>query len=111
MRFKVRGGTAKEGSSPLCHSCSHCTRAAGAAIRHEVLYCHTLRRQVTFPVLSCSSYSNAAAPDLWNMQQIAWSLCTDKKGNKIGFFSPQKAKELIASGKGEEPPLILEEDD
>lgn len=45
------------------------------------------------------------------MQQIAWSLCTDKKGNKIGFFSPQKAKELIASGKGEEPPLILEEDD
>lgn len=111
MQFKIRGGTTQTGDTPLCSSCKECTRARGATFRQQITYCHALKRDITFPVYECNFYHNKSAPSLWDMQQIAWSLCTDKKGNKIGFFSPSKAKELVSAGKAEEQSPLLDFDD
>jgi len=112
MYFKVRGGTSKGGcSETLCKSCSSCTRAQGENQGQDVIYCHALRQRMRFPVRECNAYKAANQPDLWNMQQIAWNLCVDKKGNKIGFLSPDKTEEAVAGGKAAPLKPVIADDD
>lgn len=89
--LKVREGTRSDGKR-LCDSCSASTIVKGAAESQEFVYCRQLPDDGLVPVrvVECSKYEDKAAPSLYNMEQIAWVLVTNKSGMSIGFVSPDK---------------------
>jgi hypothetical protein len=45
------------------------------------------------PMAECSSYDDSRRPEMYQMEQIAWIVRTDKKTKRIGFVSPEEMKD------------------
>ena len=92
MRFKIYGGTARDDEPSLCLSCRRATIVRGRTLHDEIIECSLLNdgdSRITFPVMSCSSYSDRRHPTLYNLELIAWELRTDRKQGPIGFHPPK----------------------
>jgi hypothetical protein len=88
MHMKIRGGTAKHGDDPLCHTCRHATIVRGLGLRDEIIECSQLsyqQQRVTFPVTFCTKYVSTRHASLREMQEMAWVLRSDTKKNTMGF--------------------------
>ena len=88
MRVKINGGTAAAGDGPLCPTCRHATIIRGAAVSDQVVECGQLaygHGRISFPVTSCSVYSDRRQPTLRDMEDIAWILRSDPRRREIGF--------------------------
>lgn len=46
--------------------------------------------RVTRPVVRCTDFEDRTRENKYQMEKIAWTLTTDKKGNRVGFAPPQK---------------------
>ncbi len=95
MRIKIRGGTVRHDATSLCTSCRHATLVKGSSLRDEIIECGLLssgNSLITFPVTSCSGYSDLRLPSLREMEDIAWVLRTDPKRKEIGFVQARKLK-------------------
>lgn len=56
-------------------------------------FCHEFFHQpfrIYRPVVNCSRYVNANQPARHELEKIAWTLNTDKSGQRIGFTPPAK---------------------
>ena len=94
MRVKIRGGTANHTEPSLCLTCRFATVVKGQRLRDDIVECAQLsynHRRITFPVTSCSDYSDRRRPSVREMEEIAWVLRSDPKKNEMGFV---KASEL-----------------
>jgi hypothetical protein len=92
--IKIQGGTGKLTNSSLCRSCSF--GHIFSTHEGEVVRCHVVSFNVvrmTKDVLECNQYRNAALPSLYQMEEIAWTLNTNKGGKTIGFEPPKKKKD------------------
>lgn len=94
MHVKIHGGTASGDESPLCATCRYATVIKGARLRDEITRCTEYHpaRDIPFPVLSCSAYSDRRRPSIREMEDIAWVLRSDAKKNTIGFVQPKDLK-------------------
>lgn len=109
MRVKIHGGTVGHGDPPLCETCRYATVVRGASLGDEIVECSQLvcgGGRITFPVMSCSSYSDRRRPSLREMEEIAWILRSDPKRNEIGFVRAAKLRDreryvLVEDGVGE----------
>ncbi len=104
MRFKVHASTA-EG---LCRSCSRAHYRKDVRGR-ELLLCRAtgdVPHRILTPIVECRDYEKHGEPPLWELRQIAWTLCSDKKGNLIGFKRAQEADRLIEEGKAAALPPV-----
>lgn len=72
----------------------------------EVVYCDKLDKPITFPVVKCNAYADTVQLPLWQLEQIAWNILTDRSGKRIGFRPPGETKRLIRDGKVQELPDI-----
>jgi len=89
--FKIHRGTPRSDVN-LCPSCRHCHRMVEATGRERVLCTANRIINMTQPIVECSLYINRTQPTLSDMQEIAWSLMTDKGGRKLGFQSPEQRR-------------------
>jgi hypothetical protein len=74
MRVKIQKGTTIGGGTPLCHSCRWATIVRGPQLKHEIVACSQLsgaRSHLTFPVVSCTGYSDRRLASLRDMEDIA----------------------------------------
>jgi hypothetical protein len=102
MRLKIQAGTARNDEPSLCLTCRHATIIRGKKLHDEIVECGLLYNEasrITFPVTSCSGYSDRRQPSLRHMEEIAWVLRTDRKKNPIGFvrareLRPEERREL-----------------
>jgi hypothetical protein len=95
MRVKIKGGTARHDEPSLCLTCRFATIVRGQALRDEIIECSQLaasRKSITFPVVSCSDYSDKRRPSLREMEEIAWVLTSDPRRNEIGFVRASALK-------------------
>jgi hypothetical protein len=95
MRFIVRGGTVNEGGSSLCLTCRHATIVEGVSTSHRIVECSQLssrHSRITFPVTSCTRFSDRSRPSLREMEEIAWILRTDPRRNQVGFVHARQLK-------------------
>jgi hypothetical protein len=95
MKIKITGGTVQHGQASLCGTCRHATIIRGTSLRHEFVDCGRLYGQngrITFPVTTCTGYSDSRLPSIREMEEIAWILRTDAKRNSIGFVQAKKLK-------------------
>ena len=96
MGMKIQGGTARHGDPSLCLTCRHATVIQGSSLHDRVVDCGLLSSRdsrITFPVSSCSGYSDRRHPTLREMEDLAWVLRTDSRRRTIGFV---QARELEA---------------
>lgn len=101
MRVKVQGGTQTDGERSLCVTCRYATIVRGARLGDEIVQCDQLyrRSRITFPVVSCSAYSDKRGASVREMEEIAWILRSDPKKNEIGFV---RASSLKPRDRGED---------
>lgn len=93
--FKIHNGT-QQSTANLCANCRHAHRTVGAHIGQESVRCLVAYNSVVTlrgPIAACNMHSDRNLPTLSDMQEIAWSLMTDKGGRKIGFQSPEQRRE------------------
>jgi hypothetical protein len=110
---KVQNGTPNHTQPSLCRSCRHATVITGQRLAEDVILCDEMcapHNRVCFVVTACSNYDDKSQPSLSAMRAIAWSLCTDKEGRRIGFLSPfdiqKRGKGVVAPGWAEEPDIL-----
>lgn len=110
---KVRNGTPVHDGPSLCRTCRHATIVTGTKLNEEIVLCSELSRpydRITFKVTECSSHDDKSRPSFGAMNQIAWELCTDRSGRRIGFLSPKdmrrRQEQLETLPYLEEPELI-----
>ena len=90
--LRVQEGT-QRGDVNLCSTCRLALHIKAAQSGAETLICLASpppHLRITQPVGRCTGYLDRTQPTLWDMQQIAWQLMTDKGGRKIGFLSPEE---------------------
>jgi hypothetical protein len=94
MRIKIRGGTADHGEPSLCLTCRFATVVKGQRLRDEIIECSRLsdHSRITFPVTSCSGYSDSRHASIRDMEEIAWVLRSDPRRNQIGFVPAKRLK-------------------
>ncbi|PYR72631.1 MAG: hypothetical protein DMF86_22980 [Acidobacteria bacterium] len=95
MRVKISGGTANGSGPSLCVTCRWATIVRGARLGDEIIQCEQLsdsHNRITFPVTSCSAYSDSRRPSLREMEEIAWVLRSDLKKKQIGFVPATSLK-------------------
>jgi len=95
VNFKVIDGTAREGEN-LCATCRNAHIYKGARESSETVICGAPGVEPTrmlFPILSCNKYDDKRMPSRWDMEEIAWTLRTNKLGKAIGFTSPHKGED------------------
>lgn len=95
MRIKIKGGTVQHGQTSLCVTCRHATVIQGTSLREQVVDCGRLygnESRITFPVTSCTGYSDLRLPTVREMEEIAWVLRTDAKRKSIGFVQAKKLR-------------------
>lgn len=100
--LKVNGGTPRSDEN-LCATCRNCHVSRGASTGRTTYRCYANYQHpvnLTEGMAQCSHYLDTRRPTLEQMQEIAWSLMTDKGGRKIGFLSPE---ELRARGRDNYP--------
>lgn len=96
MRVKIHGGTVAHGDAPLCHTCRYATIVTGPGLRDQIIECQELafgRQRITFPVHSCTGYSDRRHASLREMEDLAWVLRSDPRRNQIGFVPASKLRE------------------
>jgi hypothetical protein len=97
MRVKIQGGTVRYGEPSLCVTCRHATVVQGPGLQDRIVDCSLLSSRdsrITFPVSSCSGYSDRRNPSLREMEDIAWVLRTDSRKKHIGFVQARELKPL-----------------
>jgi hypothetical protein len=97
MRVKIQGGTVRHGEPSLCVTCRHATVVQGPGLQDRIVDCALLSSRdsrITFPVSSCSGYSDRRNPSLREMEDIAWVLRTDSRKKHIGFVQARELKPL-----------------
>ena len=89
--LKVLNGTQRSDVN-LCTTCA-CAHVLTVESGQRHIRCNqnyqnplTLRQAVT----QCSGYLDRTRPSLQQMQDIAWTLMTDKGGRKVGFARPER---------------------
>lgn len=89
--LKIHNGTVQSDKS-ICPSCRHSQHMISAQTGRERMICQRYYNPIEMrePIARCSQYSDKNAPTLSDMQDIAWTLMTDKGGRKIGFQSPEQ---------------------
>jgi hypothetical protein len=91
--LKVINGT-RHGGTNLCLTCRNALHMQSAVTGKERILCNATQRfEVLEPVARCTGYLDRTKPTLMDMQEIAWSLQTDKGGRSIGFMSPEQLRE------------------
>lgn len=109
---KVNDGTAAHDQPALCLSCTHVSRVRGTSLDEEFMTCSEIggvfEKRITFKVTSCSSYQDRSRPNLRHMEQIAWSLVTDREKNRIGFLSPTDFNRAKKHGTVPSQPDIID---
>jgi hypothetical protein len=88
MRIKVRGGTMTHGGETLCSTCSRSTIIRGRKLDEEIVDCHIIglgHRRITFRVTSCSAYTDARLPSMYQLLENAWVLREPSKRRPAGF--------------------------
>lgn len=93
--------TPKLTAKTLCLTCKSSTITQGRQENHYIILCDIHKENIPFDVVECSGYVHKNTTSLWDMQQIAWPVMTDKKGHLIGFKSPKEAERLIKSDKAD----------
>jgi hypothetical protein len=95
MRLKIQGGTAQYGEPSLCLTCRYATIVQGPSLQDRIVECSQLisgRARISFPVNSCTVYSDKRLPSLREMEDIAWVLRTDARRTQIGFVRARDLK-------------------
>ncbi len=90
--FKIHNGTQRSTVS-LCVSCRLAHRYVGSQSGRETVRCNANYQhsiEMREPVGQCSVYQNKNLPTLADMNEIAWTLMTDKGGRKLGFQAPDR---------------------
>lgn len=98
--LKVQDGT-QRGDTNLCLSCRNAHHVQSSRSGAESLICLATPPpglRIIEPVGRCTAYLDRSKPTLWDMQQIAWQLMTDKGGRKIGFLSPEEMQQRQQGG-------------
>lgn len=88
MRVKIRGGTVSHSDGTLCSTCNRSTIIRGRRFDEEIVDCHVIglgHRRITFPVASCSAYSDARLPSMLQLLENAWVLGSGTKRRTAGF--------------------------
>ncbi len=96
MRVKIHGGTVTHGDAPLCQTCRYATIVRGPRLEDEIVECsrvYSNRGRITFPVLSCSGYSDERQASLREMEEIAWVLRSDISRGTVGFVQSRKLRD------------------
>jgi hypothetical protein len=96
MKVRIRGGTVQHGEPSLCKTCRSSVEIKGPSLNDEIVLCRQIRsgqQQITFPVMSCTAYSDRTQPSLWHMEEIAWVLRSDPSRARIGFVQARRLKE------------------
>jgi hypothetical protein len=104
--LKVLNGTQRS-DVHLCQSCRGALHIKASQSSAEILICLQSpppHLRITQPVGQCTGYLDRTKPTLWDMQQIAWQLMTDKGGRKIGFLSPEEMQQRNGNGPVTGPP-------
>ena len=94
MRVRIRGEV-RHGEPSLCGTCRHATIIQGAGLQDRIVDCSQLsgrHSRITFPVTSCSAYSDRRHPTIHEMEDIAWVLRTDARRKGIGFVQARELK-------------------
>lgn len=97
MRLKIQGGTVRHGEPSLCVTCRHATVVQGPGLQDRIVDCGLLSSRdsrISYPVSSCSGYSDKRHPSLREMEDIAWLLRTDARRKNIGFIQARELKPL-----------------
>lgn len=92
VKIRVRGGTRTDHMPRLCDTCKHATFMRGPAESDEAIICSEISddSMPKFRVVECSQYIHKNTPHVYELEQIAWVLRTDKLGRTIGFQPPKK---------------------
>lgn len=89
--LKIHDGTPRSDVN-LCPSCRNAHVMTEATGRKTVT-CQAVYNQprlIRNAVVSCSMYADRMQPTLSDMNEIAWTLMTDKGGRKLGFEPPNR---------------------
>jgi len=95
MRLKIQGGTVRYGEPSLCLTCRYATVIRGPSLQDRIVDCGQISSglsRISFPVSSCTGYSDKRHPSLREMEEIAWVLRTDARRNHIGFVQARDLK-------------------
>lgn len=95
MHVKIRGGTVNHGEPSLCLTCRWATIVKGPCLQDEIVECGQLynrHSRITFPVNSCTAYSDRRRASLREMEEIAWVLRSDPRRNSIGFVPARRLR-------------------
>lgn len=102
--IRIKHGTPDHTKS-MCDTCCYAQKLKGHAESQEYIRCSVFKRFMGFKVAECSNYEKLGALSLWQMQDMAWKICTDKSGKRIGFLSPaeinkrrEKGDEIVEVG-------------
>lgn len=93
ITIKIHGGVGRLTGTSLCRSCSHShirVDRQGEQISCEATGSFGALHVVRSDVRDCNHYYNKALPSLYDMEQTAWTLRTEKGGKQIGFTPPKK---------------------
>ena len=94
MQLKIHGAV-RPGEPSLCVTCRHATIVQGPGLQDRIVDCSQLSSRdsrVSFPVHSCSAYSDRRHPSVREMEDIAWILRTDARKKSIGFVQGRELK-------------------
>lgn len=87
----VRGATPKTAPS-LCERCINGTHVRGQNFE-EIMFCHDMRRDIPFPVDTCSSFEDRSKASLYDMKKIAWNVESRVRG-RTGFTVTGSSAEI-----------------
>lgn len=74
----------------LCVLCNHgLVREYENGDTETICSANPAERTITRPVIRCTDYTDRRRDDKYQMEKIAWTIRTDKKG-KFGFQPPVK---------------------
>lgn len=94
--IKIHNGTMRSDVN-LCLTCRNGMVRTFASGEKQVVcmanYQHPLNMRQN--VASCSAYFDKTSPTLDQMEQIAWTLMTDKGGRKLGFEPPERERHSL----------------
>jgi len=84
--LKIHMGTPK-GRNSICKMCANAQNVRGLDLQETVI-CNAVNpsRRVTFPVETCTLFTDSRLPSLDDMRKIAWTVETRNRG-KWGFAS------------------------
>jgi hypothetical protein len=95
--IKVHNGTHRS-DTDLCATCRHAHRFTGALTGRERGFCDFPSTMIELkePVAECTAFKDRNAVTLSAMEDIAWTLMTDRGGKTIGFKAPKREEEKKA---------------